>query len=219
MNDFITYKTESHTVCFGNKYRSVLSCEQFANRPLVFAHQVHGCELYNPTQSLNPLKQTHSQSITKPCDALSINTNKFALGVYTADCIPCFVVQDNQLFSIHLGWRGVYLKLLSKVLQGIDLKKDFYVYIGPHIQLDSFEVKLDLVKKFELTFSESNKWLTKRNSKYFISLKHILLNELKTYKTAKVETTETDTFVDHDFHSYRRDSSTKERNLSFAFLN
>ena len=219
MSNFITFKSESNTVCFGNKHHSIFDCEQLANRPLIFGHQVHGCELVHPYENLKEFQSNHSQSLTKDCDALYTKSPKIALGIYTADCIPCFVIQKNNLFSLHLGWKGVHLKLLSKVLQKIDTKKDFDVYIGPHIQSDSFEVQLDLVEKFEKAFSNNQNWLIEKNSKLYISLKSILINELKSYKSAKIHTVDIDTFACEDFHSYRRDSSTKERNLSFAFLN
>lgn len=217
MNNFITFESPSYKICFGDKSASLFSCEQEAQRPIIFGHQVHGCTLVDPSEKARSAH--HSQSLLESCDALFVsNNNKLALGVYTADCIPCFIVQDKRLFSLHLGWRGIYSKLLSKILLNINTKKEFQVFLGPHIQASSFEVKDDLVKKFEKTFPNRPSWLLEKESQFFISLKDVLKNELKTYKQAQIQCVDIDTFKNKNFHSYRRDSSTKERNLSFAFL-
>lgn len=215
MSEFINFNSKNYSVYFGKKDQSVTDCEIKANKPIVFGHQVHGDNLYNPN---NLTEINHSQSLLQNCDALHTECKTFALGIYTADCIPCFIVQGDQLYSLHLGWRGVYLKLLSKVLLNLKKEETFNVFLGPHIQSNSFEVQPDLVDKFKLINPHHQNWLLKKESKLFISLQNLLLDEIKPYKKAIVETVNIDTFTDSNFYSYRRDSSQRGRNLSFAFL-
>ncbi len=124
-------------------------------------------------------KQEHTDIITKvekagfmgESDALI--TDKFNIGliVSTADCGNIYIYDNKQkvIAGIHSGWKGTYKRIVYKTVK--TLKDDYnckpnnlYVYMGPSISRENFEVKEDVSvlfdKKYEIT----------KNSKVYIDL-------------------------------------------------
>ncbi len=94
-------------------------------------------------------KQSHGNSIirvlthddpTPECDALVTENKKVALGIRTADCAPICFADGRQVGIAHVGWRGLCLGLIEKMLAEFDLTK-LEVYVGPHLHV--FEIQKD----------------------------------------------------------------------------
>ncbi|MGH1467444.1 MAG: polyphenol oxidase family protein [Bdellovibrionales bacterium] len=208
----LVYEDEDCYIFFGNKQ---FSSEEstLGQNALFFGHQTHDAFIKCALE----LKGFSSSSFVSSSDGLKTSIPNQKLAIVTADCIPCFIYNDNNLYSLHLGWRGIHKGLFDKALSECSGK--ISVVIGPHIQEDSFEVGADVINAFkEVLPAEEDSWYTPKNdSKYHVSLKDILL-----LKSKKLDidfyASNIDTFTNSEFNSYRRDHKTPDRNISFAFL-
>jgi polyphenol oxidase len=195
------YKSSDHIVFFGKKNCFLQTLQH----------------IY-PHFEFRMLKQTHSDILigsTTGSDLIEADAHwtaekNIALVVKTADCIPALIYDPKKeiALAIHAGWRGVENQITKKSLEHIRSTKDFKIYLGPHIQKQSFECDLDVKNKLD---SNSN-YSIQKNNKFYIDLKSILLSQINL--TAHVDLN-LDTVTDLNFNSYRRDKSDAGRNLSF----
>lgn len=180
------------------------------------------------------IRQTHSDIVIKasdqPIEADSHYTSKAkeALIIATADCMPIMIYckQTHRAAAVHAGWRGVENKITEKTLHEListgSSKKDFQFWVGPHILQNSFEVDLAtyaLLSKSHYNLKDEEYMICK-NSKCYIALNKIIESQIKNIlnKTPEIVFLNIDTKINSDYHSYRRDQKTKERNLSFICL-
>lgn len=144
------------------------------------------------------------------CDALVTDREDIILGVTVADCLPVYFFDDNKkvIGIAHAGWRG----LSGGILQNTVLKmkeeygvnpRNLNVMIGPHIQLDSYEVGPEVVDVFKNT----NNTVTEKEGRYFLSLSNIAVQTLESAGVCrgKIEVSKEDTFKSVNYFSYRRD--------------
>jgi polyphenol oxidase len=170
-------------------------------------------------------RQTHSVNsnfVTHPAffedsDALYTNTKNNFLAVSIADCIPVFLYESEKkiVAAIHSGWKGTLNKITTVTIE--KLAKDFsfnvkkaFVFIGPGISIENFEVSNDVA----VLFDENVK--TNRDGKYFIDLKKHNYRQLVELgvKIENIEVSEHCTFKEKDlFHSYRQDREKAGRML------
>lgn len=189
------------------------------------------------------VKQTHSDLVVSTkdasldyqivADAHYSQTEKLALCVITADCVPALLYDPTTaiIAAVHAGWRGVAAQILPKTIQNLKSlganPEQIRVVIGPHIQKDSFEVEnhvrdqiLDSIHPldpeenefyFEATSTTKSKvdlnWVVRRQ----LQLNGILADHLFNLHI--------DTFKEPDFHSYRRDKELSGRQISFICMN
>lgn len=200
-------------VFFGNKN---FKCQEFFEKKNSFlGKQIHDTKLVRLPAS----KFYGCSQLLESSDGLQTITPGQSLGIVTADCVPCFLVGPNQIFSLHLGWRSLIYGLLDKALSRLDSKTEHHLFIGPHIGFSSFQVSRDVQKIFKnnLTYHE-NMWSKRQNnSSYLISLAAVIALKCQNYNI-KIFETKIDTYTNTDYYSYRRDNKTSERNISFAFL-
>lgn len=210
-------QTASVLVCFGSKFNTFTVLQNDY-----------------PDFSFKRLNQTHSNNIinaesfdNEAADAQYTDAKNSALVVATADCLPimCYCKQSNRVAAIHAGWKGlenlIVVKTLEKLVSTGSTNKDFYFWVGPHIQQESFEVKEDVflrLKKADLSFTEN--FYLKKNDRFYIDLNKILISQIEfcTGSKAKIDFLDIDTKKNSNYHSYRRNSETKERNYSFICL-
>jgi len=208
------YQTDFAKVFFGEKKDDLDECTKLIKLPIVFGHQVHGSDLL----------EIHSNEKASIClytssDGLFTRKRELPLGIYTADCVPCILATKNTLFSLHLGWRGIYSGLLKKALKFLAKGEKLEVFVGPHIGASSFEVQKDLVDKFSVEFGAIKIWSKQINDSYFISLIELIKEELKMSNLDyDLYFDEQDTFKSEKHYSYRGDNKTTKRNLSISFL-
>ena len=153
-----------------------------------------------------------------------------ALSLQTADCMPIFIFNQNTTIALHAGWRGIENSIILEALQQLKVDKSFLVYIGPHIQFQSFEVELDVAERLKDTFNKVQAFNMDQDplvrpyvfnkDKVFVNLKKIARSQLVAggIHPAKIFSSPIDTFADNNFHSYRRDGDKAGRNISFCFL-
>ena len=164
--------------------------------------------------NLITLDQTHSNIIhTFGVDDLSsqadgiIFTNeeikKYQFGIRTADCLPLVLVGESHSAVIHAGWRGIHNRIVlnQKIL---DISPEF-VFIGPSIQQESFEVSKD----FRDNFPTSKNFNTYENKLTF-NLQQEIKDQLNEYgKSLTIIDCAQCTFINHKYNSYRRDKTEK----------
>ena len=112
------------------------------------------------------IKQIHSDRILKyevdgknireeEGDAIITNEKNVIIGVFTADCVPIILVDEERevIAAIHSGWRGTFESITLKTIN--KMKNEFgsdgrniKAYIGPHIRKCCYEVSKELKQKF-----------------------------------------------------------------------
>lgn len=205
------FENEHVSVFFGNSK----SADSLLEKNIAFGHQIHKADLIEIKSEL-----FGSSCLIQDSDGLLTNKKNLYLGIYTADCIPCFIFNDNQLFSLHLGWRSLQLGLFEKALNSLSKSKETTVFIGPHIKAPSFEVGPDVVEAFapQLKNFPESEWVEKiALDKYKVSLTRVLEFKARSFKPT-IFRSEIDTFTSSSYCSYRRQNGGKDRNISFAFL-
>ena len=117
------------------------------------------------------LKQIHSDKILvykgdgesikdEEGDAIITNEKNVIIGVFTADCVPIILVDEENMAvaAIHSGWKGTFESITFKAIE--KMKKEFgtsekniKAYIGAHIRKCCYEVSEEL----KLNFTEKKK--------------------------------------------------------------
>tara|TARA_R110000868_G_scaffold379542_2_gene645432 strand:+ start:21250 stop:21864 length:615 start_codon:yes stop_codon:yes gene_type:complete len=124
--------------------------------------------------------------------------------IITADCLPVLVHGKNGNVFFHAGWRGIAQNIhLHEQVKAIEPS---FVYVGPHIQFDSFEVSTD----FRDNFPGSSNFGQNSTDKLCFNLAAELTHGLqKVYPAITVEISDVCTLKDYRFHSYRLDKTEK----------
>lgn len=187
-----------------------------------------------PKLAIKKIRQTHSDLVVEASDSVTeadahytseINS---ALLIATADCMPIMIYcsQTRRVAAIHAGWRGIANRITEKTLEKLittgSSKKEFQIWVGPHILQNSFEIDqeaYELLLNAQSGLAE-NEFMYKLNSKYHVALKKILAAQIELVApgTTKLLFLDIDTKTNSDYYSYRRDQKTKERNLSFICI-
>ena len=87
----------------------------------------------------------------KEGDAIITNVKNVIIGVFTADCVPVILVDEENkvIAAIHSGWRGTFesitLKTIKKMKEEFNTNEiNIKAYIGPHIRKCCYEVSEEL---------------------------------------------------------------------------
>lgn len=207
------FDTESHSIFFGNKDSQLQNLEaEFPQFEFFKVHQVHGHRC---------IEAQHSEPLIQ-ADAHWTNGTGKALLISTADCMPilCYSLTEKKILAIHAGWRGIENRItLSSIESTFKSTNDLFVYIGPHILKDCFEIEAELAEKIigpenhDLGFAKTSHSAGKVYLDLFSLLKMQLVR--MGIESRQIHFFERNTVKDHDFHSYRRDRERSGRQLSF----
>ncbi|MEO0336867.1 MAG: polyphenol oxidase family protein [Pseudomonadota bacterium] len=150
--------------------------------------------------------------------------------IQTADCMPIIMLGPKMLLAVHAGWRGIEQNIIRSAGQVIEQNalstKDFYVFIGPHIQKESFEVDDDVASRLmdsvPIGYEEVREQALlphETKGKAFVDLDTIARAQLESsgFALEKTWISDLDTVADMSFHSYRREKTTG-RQWSFGYL-
>lgn len=208
------YNNEKYIVFFGTVSASIEKLKEFY-----------------PSLNFRHIRQTHSDIVVESteslleADAHFTNKKNQALLIATADCTPLMIYchQTQRVVAIHAGWRGVENKITEKTLNKLiatgSTEKKFDFFFGPHIMQDSFEVSEDVFLLLQNAQHELDKkeYALEKNDKFYVDLQKIILSQIKHVIKAppQVLILDMDTKTNENFHSYRREKMTPERNLSF----
>lgn len=193
--------------------------EDFGLEEVVYLKQVHSDIVYK-------YKNGDKSIIDKEGDGLLNNIENTAIGVFTADCVPIIIIDDNNnMAAIHSGWKGTYNSIIIKTLEKMrdefntDINK-IKVFIGPHIRQCCYEVSLELKEKFlNKTKIKENILFKERN----LSLEECILKDLRSLniKEDNIYSLNLCTHCESNIKlfSYRKSIGTYGRLFSFVFAN
>ncbi len=158
----------------------------------------------------------YTKDKTPECDGLYTNKANVSLRIQTADCLPVFTYNDEHIFAVHAGWRGLASGILYK-LKKFNFNSDHKVLIGPHIK--TYEVGQEVIDQIKESHNHlpENYYEPKENNKYHLKLDLLARLQLETlgFQDNQIITSTTDTLTNPNWHSYRRDAQTAGRNYSF----
>ncbi|MBY0385335.1 polyphenol oxidase family protein [bacterium] len=212
-SDGISIEESGFYIFFGNKSFSQ-KIETSLPENFCLLNQVHRKEC---------VEADANQKLT--ADAHWTRDFKKTLVIKTADCLPVMITNSKEkwMLAIHAGWRGVEQKIVSHSIANFKklLGTDVRVYIGPHIQQQSFEVDLDVAQRIltahNLDFSSAGKLCVQKDKKFFINLSELVTRELEAFGLSRshIWTSDIDTKTNSDYYSFRR-GDTGVRNYSLV---
>lgn len=170
-------------------------------KQLKYMDQIHG----------NEVKIINKEQNLYKCDAIITNKKNTPLMVMVADCIPIlFFDKENNVIAVaHAGRNGVYLNIVTKVIDKMKSNfncnsKNINIVLGPSIQKCCYEVSQKLaniaINSFGKEF-EKNRYIDLQG----IVKKQLLENNipLKNINISKICTK----CAGKNYFSYRKNSS------------
>ncbi|WP_295274768.1 polyphenol oxidase family protein [Veillonella sp.] len=198
-------------------------------------NQVHGLKAVEITEDLVGAGAFGEDTAIDDCDAVFTKLPNVPLFLFTADCVAVGIydAKNHAIATVHAGWRGAvgHLPLLTieamKEAYGTEFK-DCYVYLGPSIGPESFEVDVELGKRFELAW----RGMTERNTadvvnypgdkidKAYINLWNFIAEGLIVNGVLKenIAIGGIDSVTEGDCYSYRRENGKTGRMALFGML-
>lgn len=214
-------------VFFGNKKLSRHNLKiLFPRLRFKFLKQVHGNTIHELNSETNPeTKPDATDEATFEADAMLTDQKDCALVIQTADCLPIMVRTEHCIAAVHAGWRGVALEIAPKTLEKLKASCENLskarVWIGPHIQQDSFEVQDDTLNKL----GADPRFFVNKGDRYLVNLQQIIVHQLKAKACRSVVLSSIDTVKESNIYfSYRacqksgKSLASTDRNLSLIVL-
>lgn len=166
--------------------------------------QVHGNHVeFITTKQLTPPK----------ADAVITSSEKLALAIMTADCLPIILANRDgtEIAAIHAGWRPLATDIIKRTLTKMKSSSShLYAWLGPCISQENFEVGSEvklifeqLDSKFAKAFKAGgpNKWLAD------LRLIAVIMLEMQGVKNIKQK--DACTFAQSKrYYSFRRENKT-----------
>ena len=149
------------------------------------------------------------QGLQGEADALRTSIPGLVLAIRTADCVPILVEADTDVFAIHAGWRGIANGIVLKTLQQVQGLRA--AAIGPCISVDAYEVGREVVDGIAATGVPKEVFVQERQPKPHVDLKAAAAYQLRQCGLSSIEILPHCTYLDNNFHSYRRDQDSSGR--------
>ena len=191
--------------------------------------------------SWSQVKQVHSAKIVESeeasveADAHYTTRPNHALIIKSADCVPILIAcpsseKPKAVCAIHAGWRGVTTEIVQNSVRAL-LEKGYaptlmHAAVGPHIQMSSFEVGLDVALELKRAamragIDDISKIIIPHEldaAKRRVDLAAIVHAQLKFFQIREAGIDHVgglDTLTNSEWSSFRRDGAKAGRNLSF----
>ena len=144
----------------------------------------------------------------KYSDAMITSKKDILLGILTADCAPIIVLGKKQFGIIHAGWKGLINGIIENTIKKFDLLgekvNDLKVFVGPHLSMDSFEVKSDFVENIEKKIKNYENFIENKRQKKFFNFSGLIESKLIDQKITDYDISKEDTFASPEkFFSHR----------------
>jgi YfiH family protein len=195
--------------------------EEFNADDVIYLKQIHSDKVLKYAKSYPSIKDEEG-------DAIITNEKNVIIGVFTADCVPVILVDEEAgaIAAIHSGWRGTFesitLKTIKKMINEFNADaENIKAYIGPHIRKCCYEVSEELKLDF------LNKKKTIREEELFngnnLNLEACIIDDLKKsgIKEDNINSINLCTYCSDEIklHSYRKSEGSYGRMFSFVVLN
>jgi len=148
---------DEHTAVFQNQQRF---SDSTGINTLKYCNQIHSDTVINADNIQYSGWIVDKQDTSENTgDALISSRQGSTLGIFTADCVPIFIldIATPVIGIAHAGWRGTYAKIAVKTV--LQMKTTFgtepencLVHLGPSIQKCCYEVSPELLKQFSDQF-------------------------------------------------------------------
>lgn len=192
---------------------------KFHSENVEYLKQIHSNKVYTYRKGDKDFKENEG-------DALITNEEKTIIGVFTADCVPIILVDEENkaIAAIHSGWKGTFLSIVSETI--LRMKEEYnskveklVVYIGPHIRKCCYEVSEELKEQFSERFGiEDGKLFDGRN----LSLEECINNDLINSGVLEENINSlgicTNCEKEIKIHSYRKSNGAYGRLFSFVYI-
>ena len=166
------YIKDRFLIFFGNKLATLEKISQVISREHSILKQVHGTACTKAKIGVD-----HTEA-----DAQWTDNNKLLPLIKTADCLPIMIIDSNsnKCLSIHAGWKGVKNKVAPASIQGIGVQDPsaLKVWIGPHLQKESFEVDRDVSDEIFSGINRDDHLVSQKWDKFYIKLSEIIVRQL-----------------------------------------
>ena len=165
--------------------------------------QVHGTTIVDVDSALPESIQADG-SLTRQRHTIS--------AVLTADCVPLLITDKDGscVAAIHAGWRGLCAGIIDRAISKVGDPSELFVWIGPCISKDYYEVGSDVVLACNSYHDRSHLALERRDETHWL----LDLNQLVKLILAKLGVHQVFdsalcTYRQSDFfYSYRREGIT-----------
>jgi YfiH family protein len=190
-----------------------------------FVNQVHS----NNVITINAHSKIHGDQNLPKADAIVTNLKKVVIGVFTADCAPIFLYDEERkiVAVIHAGWKGAKNGVIKSTITEMKKlgAKNIIALIGPMIQQKSYEVSQEFFDDFtsedegnKIFFADGNK-----ADKHMFDLPSYVGKKLCEEGIFEIKNSGIDTYENEkEFFSYRRSTHRAEvdcgRNISVIVL-
>lgn len=171
----------------------------------------------NQVHSADCLYITEKPDENPSVDALITDTPGLRLAVKTADCAPVLIADTKKhlIAAVHAGWKGAFQgvienTILKMIEQGGD-PQNMVAGIGPHLQIQSFEISPEMRALFPETEA---RFFAEEQGKIHFDFDAYVIHRLHRSGIKTVESVGDDTYSDKQYNSYRRDSKNPARQLS-----
>ena len=205
---------------------------------LTCGEQVHGVGVTRVTQELVGRGAFSWDDSIPDSDAIHTNLVNVPLLLLVADCVPVLIYDavHHAVAVVHAGWRGAIAHIVERTIDSMHdaygtLPSDCYLFIGPSIGADSFEVSKEIGEQFRqdmraLGLSQVDQVLRYiQRDGQITATPHV---DLKGYIAAcvlqkgvpveQMSVSSTDTMITDGCYSYRRDQGRTGRMAMFAVL-
>ncbi len=205
---------------------------------LTCGEQVHGVGVTRVTQELVGRGAFSWDDSIPDSDAIHTNLVNVPLLLLVADCVPVLIYDavHHAVAVVHAGWRGAIAHIVERTMDSMHdaygtLPSDCYLFIGPSIGADSFEVSEEIGEQFRQDMCALGLSQVDQVVRYIqrqgqmTPTPHV---DLKGYIAAcvvhkgvpleQVSVSSTDTMTTDGCYSYRRDQGRTGRMAMFAVL-
>ena len=203
---------------------------------LTCGEQVHGVGVTRVTEELVGRGAFSWDDSIPDSDAIHTNLVNVPLLLLVADCVPVLIYDavHHAVAVVHAGWRGAIAHIVERTIDSMHeaygtLPSDCYLFIGPSIGADSFEVSEEIAEQFRQDMSALGLSQVDEVVRYIQRAEqptpHV---DLKGYIAAcvvhkgvplkQVSVSSTDTMTTDGCYSYRRDHGRTGRMAMFAVL-
>lgn len=193
-----------------NNDKIKLNREKFFAKQNIKLNQIVSAGLVHKNR-VKIVSKNNAGKFIKSFDGLITDENNLYLTITVADCLPIYTYdfKEKIIGIAHAGWQGVKQNIAKNVIDS--MKENFnsnpsniFIYIGPHLQKCHFEVKDNLLLKF----NRYKNAIIKKGDKVFIDLSLIVKTQLLEQKILEknISISGDCTFCLKDkYFSYRRD--------------
>ena len=123
---------------------------------LKYCRQIHSDFVLNADAVKTSFWNDENRNVPKKTgDALISAQQGDALGVFSADCVPIFILDTATpaIGMVHAGWRGTLARIAAKTLAQMQasfgtIAKNCLIHLGTSIQKCCYTVSADLISQF-----------------------------------------------------------------------